>query len=117
MDVHLLNGKTARLNLRGKALRSQSRSQFQHRIGQQLAKQYPHDLIFEEVTVPGEGFVLDFFIPSLKLVVECHGKQHIEHVRHFHKTKHEFHQQQIRDQRKRDWCALNSFRLEEIQYE
>ena len=116
MEVRLLKGGTARLRLNNKRLRTKgaSKSKFQHDIGRQLSKKYPHDVIFEEVIVPGDGFVLDFFIPSLDLVVECHGRQHTEHVKHFHKTKIEFHRQQDVDQKKRDWCELNSFKLMEI---
>ncbi len=116
MEVRLLKGGTARLRLSNKRLRTKgkSKSHFQHDIGQQLVKQYPHDVIFEEVIIPGEGFILDFFIPSLDLVVECHGIQHTEHVKHFHKTRHDFHNQQDTDQKKRDWCELNGFRLIEI---
>ncbi len=116
MDVQTLRGQTVRLSLRNKRLRSsdKSKSKFQYKIGQQLAKQYPHDVIFEEVRVPGDGFILDFFIPSVGLVVECHGAQHVKHVPHFHKTKKDFHNQQDVDQKKRDWCHLNELRLIEI---
>lgn len=116
MEVRLLKGGIARLRLNNKRLRTKgkSKSQFQHNIGQQLTEKYPHDVIFEEVRIPGDGFILDFFIPSLDLVVECHGIQHTEHVKHFHKTKQEFHNQQDTDQKKRDWCELNGFRLIEI---
>lgn len=116
MEVRLLKGGTARLRLNNKRLRTlgKSKSHFQHNIGKQLTEQYPHDVIFEEVRIPGDGFILDFFIPSLSLVIECHGRQHTEHVRHFHKTRKDFHNQQDTDQNKRDWCELNGFRLVEI---
>lgn len=116
MEVRLLSGGTARLRLNHKRLRTKggSKSKFQHGVGQQLTEQHPHDVIFEEVHVPRDGFILDFFIPSLDLVVECHGRQHTEHVKHFHKTKQDFHNQQDTDQKKRDWCELNGFRLIEI---
>ena len=116
MEVALLNGGTAKLRLSNKRLRTRamSKSNFQHGIGQQLTKKYPHDVIFEEVIVPGDGFILDFFIPSLSLVIECHGRQHTKHIKHFHKTKKEFHNQQDVDQKKRDWCELNGFKLIEI---
>ncbi len=116
MDVHLLNGKIIRLRLRNKRFRvdGKSKSKFQYRIGIQLTEQYPHDVIFEEVRIPGDGFILDFFIPSLGLVVECHGKQHIKHIKYFHKTKIDFHKQQDVDQKKRDFCEINGFRLLEI---
>lgn len=116
MEVLLLSGGSTRIRLSNKWFRidGKSNSQFQHRIGVQLSEKYPHDRIFEEVFIPGERFILDFFIPSVGLVVECHGKQHVEHIRHFHKTKRDFHKQQNTDQRKRDWCTLNKFRLLEI---
>lgn len=116
MEVRLLKGGTARLRLKNKRLRTKgkSKSQFQYEVGQQLIAKYPHDIIFEEVRIPGDGFILDFFIPSLNWVIECHGKQHIEHVKHFHKTRREFHNQQDIDQKKRDWCKLNGFRLIEV---
>lgn len=116
MEVKLLNGGTAKLRLNNKQLRSAgtSKSKFQYGIGQQLQKEYPHDRIFEEVIVPVENIVLDFFIPSIGTVVECHGRQHVEHVPHFHRTKHAFNEQTNRDQKKRDWCELNGFRLVEI---
>jgi hypothetical protein len=45
-----------------------------------LAELFPREIICEEVPVTGERFVLDFFVPSLRMVVECHGRQHYEHV-------------------------------------
>jgi len=116
MEVKLLNGGVATLRLKNKRLRQKgmSKSQFQHEVGQQLTEQYPHDVIFEEVIIPRDGFILDFFIPSIDLVVECHGRQHTKHVKHFHKTKKDFHNQQDVDQKKRDWCKLNGFRLVEV---
>lgn len=114
MEIFILNGKTVTLKLRKKHLRSKSRSQFQHDIGQQLKKQYPHDQIFEEVFIPIENLVFDFFIPSLHLVVECMGIQHYQHIKFFHGTKQQFHRQQDRDQRKKDLCKLNGFKFVEI---
>jgi len=116
MEIRLLKGGTAKLRLNNKRLRTKekSKSQFQYDIGQQLLAQYPHDIIFEEVQIPGDGFILDFFIPALKLVIECHGRQHTEHVKYFHKTKRDFHCQQDVDQKKRNWSKLNGFRLIEI---
>lgn len=116
MEVLLLNGETVRIRLSNKWFKvdGKSKSLFQHRIGVQLSEKYLHDRIFEEVQIPGERFILDFFIPSVGLVVETHGKQHVEHVRYFHRTKQDFHKQQDTDQRKREWCNLNSFRLLEI---
>ena len=116
MEIRLLKGGTENIRLSNKRIRAKgiSKSNFQYEIGQQLTKKYPHDVIYEEVIISGDGFVLDFFIPSLHLVIECHGRQHQKHIRHFHKTKKEFHKQQDTDQKKRDWCELNGFKLIEI---
>lgn len=91
-----------------------SKSKFQNRIKQQLMVEYPYDLLYEEVRIPGENLILDFFIPSVKLVIECHGRQHTAHVKFFHRTKRDFHQQQIRDERKKAWCRVNGFKLVEV---
>lgn len=114
MEFLISNGRIVKLKLKKKHLRSKSPSQFQHNIGQQLKKQYPHDQIFEEVFIPGENLVFDFFIPSLYMVIECMGIQHSKHIKFFHNTKQQFHNQQDRDQRKKDLCKLNGFRFVEI---
>ena len=105
-----------RLRLRGRRVKpdSPSKSRFQQRIGRELLGRYPNDPVYEEVPVPGERLVLDFVIPSLHLVVECHGRQHTEYVHHFHGNRSGFHRQQDRDDRKRRWCALNNLRLIEV---
>lgn len=115
----MTNGRVVNLQIKNKRLKvqSKSKSKFQYEVGCKLREDYPHDLIFEEVNIPGEGLVLDFFIPSVRLVVECHGLQHTEHIKHFHKTKRDFHNQQDRDSKKREWCKLNNFRLVEVFYD
>lgn len=116
MEVLSLKGKSITLRLSNKGIRTRgkSKSQFQYEVGRELTRKYPHDTIYEEVVIPSDKFILDFFIPSLDLVVEVHGKQHTEHIKHFHKTKRDFHKQQDVDQKKREWCKLNGFKLLEI---
>jgi len=115
MIVKLLNGSCTKINLK-KYLsdKSFSKSRFQKSVKEQLSRQYPDDNIFEEVYVPVEKFYLDFFIPSRFMVIECQGRQHNEHVKFFHRTKTDFNKQKERDGRKKEWCALNNFRLIEI---
>ena len=119
MEIKLLKGGTERLRLNNKRLRikEKCKSKFQHEVGQRLIAKYAYDMIFEEIQIRGDKLVLDFFIPSMKLVIECHGKQHTEHVKHFHKTKRDFHNQQDRDSKMREWCKLNNFRLVEVFYD
>ncbi len=119
MEIRLLNGKTTNLKIKKYKIdkKKKSRSSFQHKIGLQLKEEFPHDIIFEEVRIPNENFVLDFFIPSASIVIECHGRQHYEHVKFFHNTVGDYHAQLDRDMRKRDWCELNGFKLVEIKYD
>lgn len=85
-------------------------------MGCALATIFPRELICEEVPVTAERFVLDFFVPSLRMVIECHGRQHYEHVPRFHGGRAGFHAQQDRDMRKRQWCELNNFTYVEVPY-
>jgi very-short-patch-repair endonuclease len=116
MQVKLRNGQKVKINLTGNRLEAATffRSKFQQSVADYLRQEYPQDLIFTEVHIPGEGFVLDFFIPSMALVVEAQGIQHTEHVRFFHPTIRDFHNQQDRDSAKGEWCAINKFRLMEF---
>jgi len=114
MEVKTLDGGTINVRLSNKVRKNHSVSKFQNSIGQELQTEYPHDTIYEEVHIPGENFKLDFFIPSINLVVECHGRQHTEHVKHFHKTIRDYNKQRDTDRRKREWCDLNGFKLLEI---
>lgn len=115
MEVKLLNGQTTKVRLKTRYTKeSQCRSKFQKSVGDQIVEDYPNEVIYQEVYVPGENFYLDFFIPERKVVVECHGKQHTVHTKFFHKTVKAFHNQQGIDDRKRKWCKLNNFRLVEL---
>ena len=62
-----------------------------------LKNLFPHDIILEEVTLPGsvttsrkKPLYADFFLPSQKLLVEVHGEQHYTYNNFFYKTKQEF---------------------------
>jgi len=116
MLIKLLNGSEEKLNLRKYFVDvfGYCKSNFQKSVRNSLIKKYPRDYIFEEVYIKGEKFFLDFFIPSLKLVFEAHGNQHCEHIKFFHRTKRDFHKQLDIDNRKREFCKLNGFKLIEI---
>jgi hypothetical protein len=116
MKIELLNGLYEDINLKKYMIKKDGycKSKFQEEIRNQLIKKYPNDTICEEVYIKGENFFLDFFIPSLGLVVEANGDQHKKHIKFFHKTKREFNEQLDKDQRKRNWCVLNNFKIIEI---
>lgn len=120
MNLKTLDGSLIKINLASTNIYNKNqvaRSKTQQTVGDDLIKLYPNDIIFTEVFIPNEGFFLDFFIPSLKLVIEVNGNQHYNHVKHFHKTIKDFNQQKDRDNRKRQWCKLNGFKLIEIKYD
>lgn len=115
MEVKLLNGQTTKVRLKNRYTKGKScRSKFQSEVGDQIIEDYPNCVVYQEVHVPGENLFLDFFVPAHNLVVECHGRQHTTHIRFFHKTVKAFHEQQGRDNRKRQWCELNDLRLVEL---
>lgn len=115
MEVKLLNGQTSKIRLKNRYTKgTKCRSKFQTSVGDQIVEDYPNDLVYQEIHIPGENIFLDFFVPERNLVVECHGKQHKEHTRFFHKTVKAFNDQQNRDSRKKQWCELNGFRLVEL---
>ncbi len=116
MIVRVCDGEEVDINLQKYIFdkNKKCKSKFQYSVGLDLILEYPHDSIFQEVYIKKEILFLDFFIPSLSLVIECHGKQHTDFIPFFHHSRIEFHKQQIRDQRKRDWCALNDFKMIEI---
>lgn len=60
--------------------------------------------------------VIDFYIPSKNLWIECNGPQHYRYVNKFQKTKEEFEDQLQRDQDVRDYCDINGINLIEIPY-
>lgn len=113
MEVKLTNGEVVWINLK-KYIENKNKSNFQSQIREELKTQYPNDIIFEEVFIPIERFYLDLFIPTLKLVIEVNGKQHKQRIKFFHRNISDFNKQKETDERKRNWCKLNNFRLIEI---
>jgi len=116
MIIKLLNGLDIKINLKNYLVKKDDmcKSKFQKSIRDQLIEKYPNDNIFEEVYIPIEKFYLDFFLPSLSLVIEVNGEQHSKRIKFFHRTQIDFNSQIERDNRKKDFCKLNNFRMVEI---
>jgi hypothetical protein len=89
------------------------RSNFQYEIGNKLQEIFPKHSILEEI--PTFGVIpllyLDFFIPTLKIAVECHGNQHFNYNPFFHGNRHKFASTKINDAKKAEWCGINDIRL------
>jgi hypothetical protein len=90
------------------------KSALQYTTGQQVKLKYPFDPILEDVYIPECGFYFDFWLPKRKIAVEIQGEQHNKFVKFFHKNEAGFREHQERDQRKKDFCRLNSIKLIEI---
>ncbi|RIA82950.1 hypothetical protein C1645_743422 [Glomus cerebriforme] len=53
------------------------------------------------------GLELDIYYPQYGFAIEIQGKQHEQHVKHFHKDPEEFEKQLMRDQLKKEICEKN----------
>lgn len=104
--------------------KSSSASKLHVSIRNVLKNLYPLDKAYEEVRLEGSHkenkksvLYADFLIPSKRLVIECQGAQHTEHISFYHKSKLEFYAAKARDKRKIEWCELNNLTLIQIQYD
>jgi len=74
-------------------------------------------ILFPEALIRTEEFVnynnqklyLDIFLPQFGLVVEVHGRQHDEFVRHFHGDAAGFRSSRRRDSLKEEWIAEKGY--------
>ncbi len=65
----------------------------------------------EYVSYRNQKLFLDIFIPQLALVIEVHGRQHEEFVKHFHGSADNFRSYKRRDRLKEEWVAENGYTL------
>jgi len=121
MKVKGLDGRTYTWSFAGRSDDGPGgprRSGLHARVRAFLRTVYPVDRIMEEVGLPGSnGLRVDFYLPLRQLAVEAHGEQHYRFIMHFHGTAMGFLQAKERDQKKRDWCALNDIRLVELPFD
>ena len=84
-----------------------------------LMELFPTVQILEEVPVQitrfEKGF-FDFYINTLKLVIEVHGQQHYKFNPLFHTSAQDFAQQRKRDARKKEWCEYNNITYVELPF-
>jgi very-short-patch-repair endonuclease len=64
----------------------------------------------------GQQLFFDFWIPSLRILIECQGEQHEKYVEHFHGNQAEYKESKKRDQLKREWATKNGIPILEIIY-
>lgn len=95
------------------------RSELHVRVRALLKDIFSSQTIVEEVPLPGSGktaLYADFYLPQLKLMVECHGRQHYEFVSHFHGDYGGFINSKKRDNNKIEWCQKNKISLAILSY-
>jgi hypothetical protein len=116
MKVKGLDGRTYSWNIQ-KTTPRQKCSEY-HALARSLLKSmFPTEVIIEEVVLPGSGsLTADFYINSLKLLIEVHGEQHYSFCSFFHKTKKDFLAAKARDNKKREWCDNNNIKYIEFPY-
>lgn len=118
MKIIGLNKKEYAWNLTQARKESQSASSLHIRARSILKNQFPFDVIYEELELPGiiterqnSPLFADFYIHSRRLMIEVQGEQHYKFNSFFFKNKIEFLKSQYRDNLKSSWCKLNSITL------
>ena len=92
-----------------------TRSKFQSGVKAFLKPYWQNDICIEEFRIPGCLLRCDIINLTQKIVVEISGRQHQEHVKHFHgESRIGFRDQIKRDCMKMDWAIANHFKFVEI---
>lgn len=114
-----LDNKEYKLRLPGSVRKSCSLLHLRARLV--LNKLFPLESIFEELTLPGSGMnrkplTADFYIHSIKLMVEVQGQQHFVYNTMFHENKSDLYKSKVKDNNKKTWCEINDIVLIELPY-
>tara|TARA_Y100001951_G_scaffold32709_1_gene25755 strand:+ start:543 stop:953 length:411 start_codon:yes stop_codon:yes gene_type:complete len=122
MKIQDLDGNIHKWKIEGSIVRSNDqrpRSQL-HLTARSLIKEiYPTLQICEEVATQikrDQKVFLDFYINTIKTVVEVHGQQHYKFNSLYHTSAQDFLNQKKRDQDLQDWCVLNNLNYIELPF-
>ena len=122
MKIRDLDGNIHKWKVEGSVVRSNDqrpRSQL-HLTARSLIKEiYPTLQICEEVSAQikrDRKVFLDFYINTIKTVVEVHGQQHYKFNSLYHTSAQDFLNQKKRDQDLQDWCVLNNLNYIELPF-
>lgn len=119
MKIKGIDGKTYNWNITNNSVLlsdERERSELHVRARIILKEIFPFDRILEEVFLPSVGLYGDFYIPKQKMMIECHGRQHYEFIKYFHKTAAGFIKSLQRDNQKKEFCEINEIELVELPY-
>ena len=122
MKTRGLDGQVHNWKLHGYVVRASEgrpRSKLHLKARTILKDIFPTVQILEEVAAPitrTEKLFFDFYINTVKLVVEVHGQQHYKFNTLFHSSAQDFANQRKRDRRKAEWCEYNNITYVELPY-
>jgi hypothetical protein len=122
MKIRGLDGQIHNWKLHGYVVRaseSRPRSKLHLKARSILKDIFPTVQILEEVAAPitrTEKLFFDFYLNTVKLVVEVHGQQHYKFNTMFHTSAQDFANQRKRDRRKAEWCEYNNITYIELPY-
>src|SRR5688572_10936560 len=103
-DIH---GKEIAMLPKVKSFSEGSRSKLQLLTRDTLIAKYPHEIIYEDFTIPGSRLSVDFLLYRVGLVIEVDGKQHSEFSAFHHGDRtvsHKLANQRKNDRMKTQWC-------------
>ncbi len=95
-----------------------NKSGLHNRAREVIEKVYPNSRYYEDITIPGfkPALFADFFIPSLKIMIEVNGEQHYKFTPRFHTNRMAFFKAVQRDKKKAEFCEKNGIRLIILDY-
>lgn len=122
MKLKDINNKDVSISpkLFGSNFNEDSRSKLQLLTRQKLIERYPHEVIYEDFTIPSSRLSVDFLLYRAKIVIEVDGKQHSQFSAYHHGDRvsdKKYAGQRKNDRLKSYWCKINNFRLIRIESE
>ena len=117
LDGHIYTWKTEGAVIRSGDIRP--RSQLHLTARSILRETYPTLQICEEVRVRlryNKQIFVDFYINTIKTVIEVHGQQHYKFNSLYHSCAQDFLNQKKRDSELQDWCSINNLNYIELPF-
>jgi len=117
LDGNIYNWKTQGTIVRSNEQRPRSKL---HLTARSLLRNlYPTLQISEEVSVSlrkNKKVFLDFYINTIKTVIEVHGPQHYKFNTLYHTCAQDFLNQKKRDMNLQEWCEINNLTYIELPF-
>lgn len=110
MKFILISGQQIGVNLTNASMTGRlAKSKYQTNVYNVLQEEFANLDIYPEFHV--NGLFFDFFIPSIRLMIEVDGEQHDSFNKFFHKNGSKFVAAIKRDENKKEFCDINRITL------